>query len=108
MPVEFKPLFTGILEVGRHEVYTCPADKRADVIILRLKNKAVVPASVNVAGMWDGENEIEQFPDDYMIQPGQVASDVNFKTFFDSGGKLIITIGAGVIHCYIGGMERAK
>ncbi len=107
--VEFKPLYTGILEAGRHEVYTCPADKRADVIILRLKNKAVAAAEVAIAGLWDGENDIEQFPDGYLIQPGQVLSDLNFKLFFDGAGKLVVTIGVGgLIHCYFGGMERTK
>jgi hypothetical protein len=107
--VEFKPLFTGILGPGRYEVYTCPPTKRASTLILRLKNKTDGPVEVGVAGNWDGDNDIEQFPEGYRIMAGQVADDVNFKLMFDGGGSLVIVVGeGGLIHCYVGGIERSK
>ena len=108
MPVEVKPLFTGILDAGRHEVYTCPNDKRAAVLIVRVKNKAPEPIGVSVDGNWNDEaGDIEQFPDNYEVLPGHIACDFNFKLFFDGGGKLIVRVATGgLIHCYIGGFER--
>ncbi|HEY6232793.1 MAG TPA: hypothetical protein VIW64_16130 [Pyrinomonadaceae bacterium] len=107
--VEFKPLFTGILEPGRHEVYTCAPSKRATVLIVRLKNKTSDAVEISMAGNWDGETDVDQLPDGYRIMAGQVAEYLNFSLMFDGGGSLVVNVAdGGLIHCYVGGIERSK
>lgn len=109
MAVEAKPFFTGILVEGSTDVYECPADTRAIVAVIRLKNKAGVAATIAVNANWDGANDIEQFPENYEVQPGQIASDINFRLILDEGDKLKILVGAGgEFHCYVGGIEQPK
>jgi hypothetical protein len=105
MAVEAKPLYTGTLAAGVHDVYECPDGKTADVVVVHLKNKGS-QAAIGMSVIRDGD-DIEIFPDGEQAAPGMVTRDINLKLLLDAGSKLRITVGTGgLFQCYLGGFEQ--